>query len=71
MSKAKKKAIEIFNKNYFVLFDSESDKGEEILVSILSTKCALITVNEILTLSTDEDTRNFYYEVRNYLNKKL
>ena len=44
----KEKAQEIFNAHYMILFDSESDKGEEILVSLLAKKCAIITVNELL-----------------------
>lgn len=43
----KEKAQEIFNSHYMVLFDSESDKGEEILVSLLAKKCAIVTVNEL------------------------
>lgn len=43
----KEKAQEIFNAHYMVLFDSDSDKGEEILVSLLAKKCAIVTVNEL------------------------
>lgn len=39
--------------NYMVLFDSDSDKGEEILISLLAKKCAIVTVNEVL-FSTPE-----------------
>ncbi len=33
-------ASDIYNDHYMVLFDSESDKGEEILVSLLAQKNA-------------------------------
>lgn len=42
MSKlVKKLADELFTEHYMVLFDSESDKGEECLVSILAIKSAI------------------------------
>lgn len=42
MSKlAKKLADDIFTEHYSVLFDSESDKGQECLVSILAIKSAI------------------------------
>jgi len=44
----KEKAQELFNKHYMPLLESESDLSEEILVSILARKAALITVDEIL-----------------------
>lgn len=49
----KEKANDIFNQHYMVLFDSDSDKGEEILISLLAKKCAIVTVNEVL-FSTPE-----------------
>lgn len=51
MSEAKIKAKELFNEHYMVLFDSDSDKGEEILVSLLAHKAALITAKECLNLA--------------------
>jgi hypothetical protein len=45
---AKDKAQEIFNSFYVILFDSESDKGEEVLVSMLAKKCAIEAVNQII-----------------------
>jgi hypothetical protein len=44
----KDKAQEIFNSFYMILFDSESDKGEEILVSMLAKKCAIEAVTQII-----------------------
>lgn len=41
----KKEAGEIYNRFYMILFDSDSDKGEEINVSILAKSCALEAVN--------------------------
>ena len=42
MSKlAKKLADGLFTEHYSVLFDSESDKGQEILISILAIKSAI------------------------------
>ena len=48
MTPAENKAREIFNRHYMVLFDSDSDKGEEIQVSLLAKKCAIVTVQEVL-----------------------
>jgi hypothetical protein len=41
-------AQEIFDSFYVALFDSESDKGEEVLVSLLAKKCALVHVQLLL-----------------------
>ena len=43
----KEKAKELFYNHYMILFDSDSDKGQEILISLLSIKSAIITVDEI------------------------
>lgn len=37
-----RKAQEIFDRFYAVLFDSDSDKSEEILITTLAKKCALL-----------------------------
>ncbi len=42
------KAQDIFNSFYMILFDSESDKGEEVLVSMLAKKCAIESVTQII-----------------------
>lgn len=42
------KAQDIFNSFYMILFDSESDKGEEVLVSMLAKKCAIELVTQII-----------------------
>lgn len=41
-------AQEIFDSFYVALFDSDSDKGEEVLVSLLAKKCALVHVQLLL-----------------------
>ena len=55
-----KEKAEQFVHTYRMLFmDVGGDYGEEILVSVLSKQCALIAVDEILSLfiSDCEDTR--------------
>jgi len=49
MISQKEKANELFNKFYMILLDSDSDKGEECLVSLLAIKCAILCVDEILS----------------------
>jgi hypothetical protein len=56
--RAAEKAKEIYDKHYIALMDSESDKGQEIIVSTLAKQCALITVREILK----ETNFTSYYE---------
>ena len=65
----KEKAIELFNQHYMVLFDSESDKGEEVLVSILAIKSALVTAKEVHgqllkyhLLSLDKTNERLYWQ---------
>jgi len=59
MTPAENKAREIFNRHYMVLFDSDSDKGEEIQVSLLAKKCAIVTVNYLIWAVNQE----FFNEV--------
>lgn len=42
------RAIDIYNSHYTILFDSETDASEEILISILAMKHARFTVDKIL-----------------------
>lgn len=67
---AKKKAQELFDKFYILLFFSDSDKSEEILVSILAKKCAELTVDEMISLFINEceDTR-FLKKVKQEIEK--
>lgn len=41
----KKEAGEIYNRFYMILFDSDSDKSEEINVSTLAKACAYEAIN--------------------------
>lgn len=43
----KETAQELFNQHYFILFDSESDKGQEILISLLAKKAAILTAETV------------------------
>lgn len=47
------KAKELVTEHYLILFDVDSDLSEECLISILSMKHALVTVDEILKNSED------------------
>jgi hypothetical protein len=65
--RAAEKAKEIYDKHYFALMDTESAKEQEIIVSILAKKCALITVSEILK----ETNFVSYYDAVKRIVKKL
>jgi hypothetical protein len=67
---AKEKARELVDKYRVLLMDDGEDYGEEILVSMLSKQCALIAVDEILSLfiSECEDTR-YWNEVKQEIAK--
>lgn len=69
----KQKANELFNKFYMTLFDSDSDKGEEILVSILAGKCAILCVDEIISAIDCHDfqTQNKEFEFLNEVKFEL
>ena len=78
---AKDKAKELFNSHYMILFDSETDKSQEILVSILAIKAAIVTANEVIesravdlywenkTVPENDNLTIFYKKVINELNK--
>jgi hypothetical protein len=63
----KEKAQEIFNQHYLVLFDSDSDKGEECLVSLLAIKASLVTVNQILSSCTQDGCTYYWTGVKHEL----
>lgn len=66
----KEQAEEIFNGFYVILFDSDSDKGEEILVSILAKKCAIKAVNVFIEEGSLKIwTKQFWNEVKEELEK--
>lgn len=48
---AKSHAQERFNAYYFILFDSDSDKGEEVLVSMLAKKCAKEEIEQMIVFA--------------------
>lgn len=45
---AKLKAVELFHQHYAILLDADSDISQEVLISVLAKKMALVTVNEII-----------------------
>lgn len=47
-------AIRLFQKYYFLLFDSDTDKGQEILINILAKKCAIAAAKEVITAMHDK-----------------
>lgn len=77
MTAAKKEADRLFAQFYFVLFDSDTDKGEECTVSILAIRCALIAVDEqkavlenmLLTKGIKEPYCQFFEDVKSELHK--
>ena len=54
MKDAKQTAESLILSHYMILFDSDTDKGEEILISILANKLAVNTCNEILKTLGEE-----------------
>jgi len=49
---AQKKAEQLLHEYRYLFMNEGEDYGEEILVSLLSTKCALIAVDQIMTALT-------------------
>lgn len=66
----KEKAQELVHKYRMLLMDIGDDYGQEVLLTILSRTCALIAVDEILSLfiSDCEDTR-YFQEVKQEIEK--
>lgn len=44
----KEKAINLFNKHYLLILEIDNDLSQEIIISILAKKNALLTVDEII-----------------------
>lgn len=64
MSKlAKKLADELFTEHYSVLFNSESDKGQECLVSILAIKSAIKSCEFAQKFSCDLPAEHACYKL--------
>lgn len=66
MTNSEKKAVEIFMAHYMILLDSDSEKSEEILVSLLAIKAAIVTVGTVISLNKDTD---FWEEVKQEIEK--
>lgn len=64
----KKYAEKLFGDIYSILLDSNSDLSEEIIISILSKKLALLTVNKIIKAKPIANGLEYYIEVENELN---
>lgn len=64
--KPKEKADELVHNFRMLLMNEDTDCGEEILVSILSEKCALIAVNLIIKLEYDKE---YWKEVKQEIEK--
>lgn len=75
----RKEAERLLNSYYIALMDSDSDKGEEILVTELASKCALIDVDNSIDAIQEaggdaernfvDETYMFYERVRTELVK--
>lgn len=44
----KEKATSIYNQHYVLLLEADSDISQEVLISILAKKCALLSVKEVV-----------------------
>lgn len=59
---AKIKAVELFNQYYAILLDADSDISQEVLISVLAKKMALICVDEIIkSLTYTSDARQIFW----------
>ena len=66
----KEKAKELVHKFRMILMDSNSDLGEEVLVSVLSKQCALICVEEIRDVLKEEGRlEDYWIEVEQEIEK--
>lgn len=71
----KEKAVQLFNKYYVSILEVNNDLSEEIIISILAKKQALIAVDEIINsnphsnpFNTDvHSTMQYWIEVKNEL----
>lgn len=75
----KEKAVELVDSFRIILIQSDTDAGEEIICTTIAKQCALIAVDEILNnfglvsesyiFYTNSDTRSFYEEVKEEIEK--
>ena len=74
---AKEKADQLITEYKMILMDSDSECGDEILCSIIATKCAKLAVRTVLsgnphsTNTEMNSTFDWWFEVYNELNKDL
>jgi hypothetical protein len=71
---AKEKALEIFSKHYVSIFNINCDYSEECLISNLSQKHAIITVDEIIAVKLlwhqkDTNDLDYWNEVKQEIQK--
>jgi hypothetical protein len=67
----KEKADELFNQYHNLIQEIGGDMGQEIIVSILAKNCALIAVDEILSIRSvnkDDILSNYWEEVEREIN---
>lgn len=50
-------AQSLYNEFYFMLYNSDSDKGQEVLVSILARQCTELAIKHILSEVSPDITR--------------
>jgi len=71
----KEKAVNIFNKYYVSILDVNNDLSEEVIISILAKKQALIAVDDIIKIVECYDRihisnqLNYWIEVKNEIEK--
>ena len=70
----KDKAINLFNKHYLLILEIDNDLSQEIIISILAIKNALLTVDEIIAIKLlwhQKDTKDLDYwnEVKQEIQK--
>jgi hypothetical protein len=62
----KEKAVQLFNKYYVSILEVNNDLSEEIIISVLAKKHALMAVDEVLEV-TSGHINQFYQKVKNEL----
>ena len=75
MNDAKEKAVQLFNKYYVSILEVNNDLSEEIIISVLAKKQALIAVTEIINSNPHSNpfntkiysTMQYWIEVKNEL----
>lgn len=65
----KEKAEELVHKYRMLLMNTDTDYGEEILVSILSLQCALIAIDEIIDEVSSLVKIEYWHQVKKEIEK--